>query len=176
MKLNTKSISCVILAALVAGCSAISAQFKKAEEGRDDEPRARLRIIADSWVKAIPDRDCTDWSAPGTGTVWGGIFGSRGYRDKSRNMPFPPVLGKQADMAEMYIAAERYITLCYVKDLDKYGNCGTCGSFFPKEGKDYEIVFEPCYSSSSQYNVALYEILDERKVPIKISRAENCQE
>ena len=158
--------------ALLVGCGALTAQFKQAEEAKENQPRAKLRIIANSFVKAIPNKDCIDWEAPGSGTVFGGIVGSSGYRGRSLDMPLPPSSVNPAGMGEMYVAANKPITLVFETGPDSSYFCSVSGSFTPEKEKNYEATLvldipkNKCFFRLNE--------LQETRIPIKISEAKSC--
>lgn len=121
-----------------AGCAEIGSQFSLAAEPATD-PRARLRIVANSWVKAIPNRDCIDWESPGAGTAFGGIAGSSGYRGRSLDMPDGAHLDRNY-VGEMYVAADKPITLVFSTGIESRYRCMISATFVPEARKDYEAV------------------------------------
>jgi hypothetical protein len=121
----------------MTGCSSIKTQFSAAEEPSDGE-RARLRITANMLVKAVPNRNCIDWNAPGAGTVFGGIVGSSGYRGRSLGMPGTPAKGDGS--GEMYVRAEQPFTLVLQSTPESRYRCNISGFFVPKANQDYEAV------------------------------------
>ncbi|MFN3296943.1 hypothetical protein [Caldimonas sp.] len=145
--MHKSSLFAVLIAsvALLTGCGSISTQFKTASEPAETEARARLRVKANSLVKAVPGKSCIDWSAPGAGTVFGGMFGSSGYRGRSLDMP--GTTSDRTSFGEMYVAAGQPITLAFLTTPEGIGcgwgracHCSVAGSFVPEPGKDYEAV------------------------------------
>jgi hypothetical protein len=170
-----KSCSVFLFSIFLAGCASVATQFKQASEPAEDESRARLRIIANSLVKAVPNKGCIDWNTQGAGTVFGGIFGSSGYRGRTLNMPL------QFDVknsGEMYVAAGKPFTLVFMTGPEGISykgrtyQCSVSGSFIPQENKDYEarLMFE---ASIKQCVFSLTEI-GEKIMPVKIAEASRC--
>ena len=158
----------VVLFALLGGCGSLSTQFKAASEPPETEARARLRVIANSLVKAIPGKNCIDWNAPGAGTVFGGIFGSSGFRGRSINMPSPAA--DKRGFGEMYVAADQPITLVFLTTPESRYHCSVAGSFVPQKNRDYEaeLMLTP-----SECFFKLREI-GEKVEPVAISKAVSC--
>jgi hypothetical protein len=127
--------SLLFLALLVpSACSGvIGSVFRKAAEPTGGD-RARLRVVSNGFVKAIPGKGCIDWSAPGAGTVFGGRLSSS-YRGRSLNMPGTPL--KRDDSAELYVEAAKPIVLEVVSNRGIY-SCQLAVTFTPEAGKDYE--------------------------------------
>ncbi|NUU00760.1 hypothetical protein [Herbaspirillum robiniae] len=165
-----------VIALLLSGCADLGTQFKAADEPKDGA-RARLRVVANMLVKAVPEKACIDWSAPGAGTVFGGIFGSSGYRGRSLNMPGAPRDGKSA--GELYVTADKPFTLVLLTTPEgvayngRLYQCSVSGSFVPEENKDYEasIFIEPAQKSCS---IKVVE-LGSPSVPVPVKNAERCQ-
>ncbi|HXU93353.1 MAG TPA: hypothetical protein VFP33_06825 [Gallionella sp.] len=161
----------VTFSVFVAGCADISTQFKQVSEPQEGVPRARLRILANSLVKAVPEKDCIDWSAPGAGTIFGGIVGSSGYRGRSIGMPFKPA--NTSDFGEMYIAAGKPITLVFLTTPENRYSCSVAGTFVPEKDKDYgaELWLNP----SERQCVFRLSQLGETPLPVKVISASACK-
>jgi hypothetical protein len=162
-------------AALLAGCGSISTQFKAASEPAETDARARLRVVAHSLVKAVPGKTCIDWSAPGAGTVFGGMFGSSGYRGRSLDMPSP--IGNKRSAGELYVAANQPITLAFVTTpegipcgVGRTCHCSVAGSFVPEKDKDYQAVLQLL---GNQCSFAVRE-LDADGTPVTVTPAVPC--
>lgn len=157
-----------LMVTLLAGCGALPMQFKAAEEPTDGD-RARLRVIADGFVRAVPGKRCIDWSAPGAGTVFGGIVGSSGYRGRSLGMPAGRQLSNDSK-AEMYVAANRPITLVYMLGPENRYRCSVAFSFVPEKAQDYEasIQVDPPYCRGVVRSLTNSEAI------VKIGEADQC--
>jgi hypothetical protein len=136
--MKRKKYFALLCSAIVFGCSSLSTQFKTADEPSDGS-RARVRVVANTLVKAVPGKDCIDWEAPGAGTVFGGIVGSKGYRGRSLDIP-PSTIPPGADTAEMYIAADRPFTLALLTPPDSRVQCSIAVWFTPEANGDYQAT------------------------------------
>lgn len=173
MQLFFQTSASLIFLLFLASCGSITAQFKQASEANENQPKSQLRIIANSFVKAVPDKNCIDWGSPGAGTVFGGMVGSDGYKGRSLNMPFPPASVKSSNMAEMFIAANKPITLVFQTGAESAYFCSISGSFIPEKEKNYEATLMMDESRGRCF-FNLIE-LGEIRVPIKISAASDCK-
>ncbi|GAB2877195.1 hypothetical protein GCM10027046_01280 [Uliginosibacterium flavum] len=143
------------------------------KEADESQPRAKLRVLANSWVKGIPNRDCVDRSAPGAGTVYGGLLGSDGYKGRSLDMPFRPTSVNASNIAEMYVAADKPIALSLVVADGAYVICILSGSFVPEKDKNYEArLFWDWSQKKCTFNL---DELGDLKIPVKISKADSCK-
>lgn len=125
----------------VAGCSSIGAQFTVAAEPESGD-RARIRVVnaAQAFIRAVPERSCLDWAAPGAGTVIGGMMGSSGY--KNRSLQMPATENSQAFVtAEMYAAANKPFSVALLTGPDSRVSCSVATTFVPEKDKDYEVFF-----------------------------------
>lgn len=173
MKLNIVFTAILIISApLFTGCaSQMTTQQLYAMKEPVGGSQARLRVIADSGVVAIPERDCLDWGAEGSGTVYAnGILGSKGFQGRSLGMPNPPN-SDLSSMGEMYIAADKPITLHYLYS-GSY-SCIISVSFTPKAEKDYEATMK--YDSKLNTCYALVSSLGVTREPVQAKRAERCK-
>lgn len=149
----------------LASCASMSMQFTKFEESTSDE-RARLRVTSDALVKGVPAHRCIDWSAPGAGTIFGGIVGSSGFRGRSLGMTDPA----DKSAAELYIDANKPLTLVLATTPESRYQCTVAASFIPAKGKDYHAAFivEP---SICQIRIVS---ADEPKTPVGLTKANPC--
>jgi len=153
---------------ILSGCTDIRTRFSTVTEPLDGN-RARLRIIANSLVKAIPGRDCVDFDAKGAGTAFGGTIGSRGVRYKSLGMPSPP--DDPSLYGEMYVAAGLPFTLAFIAPPQSPYQCSFAMTFVPETGKDYEARM--FFDLSAKKCTATLTLLGEeyRSVPFRSARA-----
>ncbi|MCL2076569.1 MAG: hypothetical protein FWH15_09090 [Betaproteobacteria bacterium] len=163
-----------ILMVLLAGCASIGTQFKAFEEATDGD-RARVRVIGNALVKAVPNKSCADWSAPGAGTVLGGIVGSSGFSGRSLGMPpshnmpkvdktefsswFYVAVGEtvehvslslhatKVNLAEFYVEAGKPVTLTLMTTPESNRQCNLSLTFVPDKDKDYEATMLVDYGS-----------------------------
>lgn len=165
--------SLLILSAIAfSGCSSIitTQQFKPMVEPAEGS-RARLRIISDSAVLAIPERDCLDWGAEGSGTAYANQgLGSKGFKGRSLGMPDPQSLDLST-MGEMYIAADKPITLHYIYGVNP--SCANSIWFIPQDGKDYEVTMKVDLKSNTCFAVIF--VLGQIRVPVKVNRVQVCK-
>ena len=163
-----KKVTCGFVIIALSACSSLSTQFTKAEEPKDGQ-KARLRIVANMLVKAVPNKSCIDWSAPGAGTVFGGIVGSSGYRGNKIGIPGAEKYKKSS--GEMYIAANQPFTLVLLSTPDSRYRCSVAGSFVPEANKDYE--------ASVSINSRVCEIriigLSDGNKPVDVQKANECR-
>jgi hypothetical protein len=172
MRCFRNAIISVSFGVLFSGCGHLSTQFKPMSEPQEGVPRARLRVLANALVKAVPERDCIDWRTPGAGTVFGGIVGSSGYRGKSLDMPFKP-RASASDYGEMYIAAGKPITLVFLTTPESNYRCSVAGTFVPEKDKDYEARLW-LNSSVGQCVIDIGQ-LGETPLPINVKAASTCR-
>lgn len=172
MKFKIMYITFILSTIIVSGCSSMitTQQFKPMVEPEDGS-RVRLRIISDSAVLAIPERDCLDWGAQGSGTAFAtGGLGSKGYQGRSLGMPDPQT-SASSTMGEMYIAADKPITLHYI-----YGANPSCTNpvwFIPKEGKDYEAIMK--FDANTRTCYAIITTLGQVRESVKVNHAQVCK-
>jgi hypothetical protein len=174
--LKIHKLIAVLFALPVLGCSSLSTQFKAAAEPAEGD-RARLRVIANVLVKAVPNKSCIDWDSPGAGTVFGGIFGSSGYRGRTLNIP--ALNANKNDMGEMYVSADKPITLVMMTTPEGVGykgrlySCSVSGSFIPQKDRDYEakLLIDP---QKDRCSIEVMEI-GAVNVPVIVHQAEMCQ-
>lgn len=100
-------------------------------------PMARVRVVSDNYVGAIPGHDCIIGGQEGAGTVLSGWLSSRGYRGRSIGMPNAPADPKTA--AEFMVSANQPITISMMNSVPNGGGCDVSGSFTPEAGRDYEV-------------------------------------
>ncbi|MFV8630664.1 hypothetical protein ACNRDB_14445 [Ralstonia pseudosolanacearum] len=162
-----KYIVAICVASALSACSSLSTQFKSADEAVDG-PRARLRVSGNVLVKAVPNKDCIDWGAPGAGTVLGGIVGASGYRGRSLGMPGAEKLGR-TPMGELYVAAEQPYTLVLLTTPESRQQCSVAATFVPKADVDYDarLILEKgaCVASVSTVSGA----------SVQLTRAQSCR-
>ncbi len=139
-----KTYATLCCAVALTGCGAVGiakTQFRAVDEPTDGE-RARVRVIANSPVKAMPNRDCIDWDAPGAGTaVAMGLLGlgSRGYLGRLIGMPNGEQY-QRGSTAEFYVAAGQPYTLVSITAPESLTQCSVGVSFVPNANTDYEAT------------------------------------
>ncbi len=160
-------IAAICAAGALSACGSLSTQFRTADEAVDG-PHARLRVSGNVLVKAVPNKDCIDWDAPGAGTLLGGIVGAGGYRGRSLGMPGAEKLDR-ASMGELYVAAEQPYTLVLLTTPESRLQCSVAATFVPKADVDYEarLVLDKgaCVASVSTVSGD----------PVRLNRAQACR-
>lgn len=150
--------------ALVSGCSSLDmvrSMSKRYEEPQEGQ-RARLRVVSDGLVRAVPGSSCVDWKKPGSGVLVIDRSGAPNHNGRSLGMPAsgysnlartPGFVG-----AEVQVAANQPIVLTYLSVAPQrggtFGRCEATESFIPEAGADYEASFTQsglqCYVSVVQ--------------------------
>lgn len=120
----------LVLAAAISACSAVGTQFTKMSEPSDG-PRARVRMSANMLVKGVPDSDCLNWQKAGAGTIFGGMIGSNGYRQRVIGMPNPHHLPAKHS-GEFYVNADKPIAFQLINTPESRIRCSIAFSFVPK--------------------------------------------
>nr|WP_314384313.1 hypothetical protein [uncultured Cardiobacterium sp.] len=162
---------------LLTACTAINSigtQFKPMVEPQDGD-RARVRISANMLVRGSPNTSCMDWNSEQTGTILGGIVGSKGFRDRNLGIP-DPNHSKVRDYAEFYVRAGEPFTLMLTNTPESRMSCGVGATFIPDKDHDYEFVLLTAMrgSLSSQCSVQAYDVTGGQSTPIAISEARSC--
>lgn len=169
--MNIKLTLISLLTLVLAGCAALSMQFKLFSEPKENEPQARLRVLANGFVKAIPNKSCIDWDAPGAGTVFGGIVGSSGFKGRSIGMDNPR--GYRAERAaELYVAAGKPLVLAFSTGQENMYVCQVAGTFVPEENKEYEA--ELILSESNRKCQFTLREIGEKERSIRVEYAGTC--
>ncbi|WP_247394671.1 hypothetical protein [Ralstonia pseudosolanacearum] len=137
-----KTYATLCCAVALTGCGAVGiakTQFRAVDEPTDGE-RARVRVIANSPVKAMPNRDCIDWDAPGAGIAAAmGPLGSSGYLGRLIGMPDGEQY-RRGSTAEFYVAAGQPYTLVLITGPESSTQCSAGVSFVPNANTDYEAT------------------------------------
>ena len=170
MTMKRLLFSCLSLLFVLSGCAGITTQFVSLQEPQSGD-RARLRVIANHLVKAVPGKDCIDWSAPGAGTVFGGIVGSKGFRGRSLDMPAGLNQADRNSTAEMYVAANQPFTLVLLTTLEAPVQCSVAVSFTPEADRDYEAVARLTRAVCS---ISVTQI-GEGSAPVSVEKADRCK-
>ncbi|WP_050809165.1 hypothetical protein [Cardiobacterium valvarum] len=162
---------------LLTACTAIHSigtQFKPMVEPQDGD-RARVRVSANMLVRGSPNTSCMDWNSEQTGTILGGIVGSKGFRDRSLGIP-DPNHSKARDYAEFYVRTGEPFTLMLTNTPESRMTCSVGATFIPDKDHDYEFVLLTAMrgSLSSQCSVQAYDVTGGQSTPIAISEARSC--
>lgn len=174
-------LSALILSIGLTACAAVGTQFAKMEEAQSGE-RARVRVAANMLVKAVPESSCLDWSKPGAGTIFGGIVGSSGYRNRTIGMPNPNGL-KGRNSGEFYVSGGKPFAFQLTNTPESRMRCGIDATFVPQAGHDYEItVTTEILQSSGLFApkrslcaARVTDITNGQNQPVEIRRADSCK-
>ncbi len=137
------------LAALtVTGCGNLQnvKSFSTPYEQPISGERARIRVVADGMVRAVPQSDCEDWRLPGAGVM---VAARKGFADQNgRSLGMPGADTVPADgrvVSEFYVPAGKPLMLSYMSNGRSNGlqaeQCFIRKSFTPVAGQDYEASF-----------------------------------
>ncbi|MCE5978302.1 hypothetical protein [Pseudomonas sp. JR33AA] len=136
-----------LLAAALAGCGNIAAvkSFNTPYGSPSGGDTARLRVIADGMVRAVPEKDCVDWYSPGAGVI---AVPTKGFADRNgETLGMPAGVSAQAGdaVSEVLVPAGKPFTLHFLDGgrsagYDTVQNCLGMFSFVPQKGADYELV------------------------------------
>jgi hypothetical protein len=107
--------------------------------------RARIRVVSDGMVRAVPASACEDWRLPGAGVM---VVPTKGFANMNgRKLDMPNgLLVKAASsaptaMSELYVPAGVPLTLDYLSQGNTRHRCSVKKTFVPESGADYEAVF-----------------------------------
>lgn len=140
----------LLSAALLAGCGNIQTvkSFSTAYQEPSSGERARIRIVSDGMVRAVPNSACVDWRVPNAGVMVSSKKGFADQNNRSLNMPGEPLaLGGEGStvVSEFYVPANEPLTLAYLSNghtnNGKQVQCRVNKTFTPQSGKDYEARF-----------------------------------
>jgi len=126
------------LTACLSGCGGMFLQFRPFAEPPDTADRARVRIVGNTLVTAMPNSSCSNPSVEGAGTILGSFFGSNGFRERSLGMPGSASVS--GDAGEFYVAANAPLTLQLLTTPESRWQCRIAVSFVPEKDQDYEAT------------------------------------
>ncbi|WP_434607054.1 hypothetical protein J3P80_07930 [Pseudomonas sp. D2-30] len=126
----------ISLLALLSGCGALSdvRSFSTPYSTPDGGETARLRVISDGMVRAVPKSDCVDFRQPGAGVMVAFRDGYANRNGESLGMPDDDKHSSSTVMTELLIPAGQPIAFHYIGD-----RCYNMFSFVPKAGEDYQL-------------------------------------
>jgi len=138
-----RGLTALAMTLLLSGCSPMLVQLRAFDEPPENTERARLRVVANGWVRAVPNARCLAPLPEGSGTVFGlpRALGSSGFRGRSLGLPGPSShrYAESADFAEFHVAAGEPIILHMRAEATRLTRaCGLSISFVPEAGQDYE--------------------------------------
>lgn len=143
------SMPCVAaLVVLVAACGNIQTvkSFSTPYQEPSAGPRARIRVVTDGMLRAVPNSACIDWRLEGSGVMAIPTKGFANMNDRKLGMPPSPAQTLAPGsagfaMSELYVRAGKPMVLDYLtQGLGGY-KCSVQRSFVPTDGQDYEAVF-----------------------------------
>nr|WP_280639909.1 hypothetical protein [Pseudomonas sp. RGM2987] len=122
--------------ALLGGCGALSdvRSFSTPYSSPDDGATARLRVVSDGMVRAVPKSDCLDFRLPGAGVM---VAYRDGYANRNaESLGIPPLDEPPPTTVatELRVPAGQPIAFHYIG-----ARCYNMFSFVPKAGADYQL-------------------------------------
>ncbi|WP_339452266.1 hypothetical protein [Pseudomonas sp. JAI120] len=100
---------------------------------------ARVRLITDGLVRAVPGRDCLDWNVPGAGVMASTKAGFPDHNGESLGMPGPIYSWAAAVSSELVVPANKPIAFHYLGQLQYSRQCSASMAFVPRPGVDYMV-------------------------------------
>ncbi|KAF2410795.1 hypothetical protein ACMSI6_12605 [Pseudomonas antarctica] len=131
----------VTLLVLLTGCGqvanirSLSTAYAPPQSGET----ARVRLITDGLVRAVPGRDCLDWKVPGAGVMASTKAGFADRNGESLGMPGPIYTWDGAVTTELVVPANKPIALHYLGQLQYSRQCFSSMTFVPRPGADYMV-------------------------------------
>lgn len=182
MTMKTPLLLALPLSALaLAGCGNIQTvkSFSTPYEQPGSGERARIRIVADGMVRAVPNSHCENWRLPGSGVM---VSAKKGFADQNgRSLGMPGAdTAETADrvVSEFYVPAGKPLMLSYISNgrVITIGNglgsaqCIVRKSFTPEAGADYEASFRhvgpQCLASVTELQTQGDTTLRDKPVPL----------
>lgn len=163
-----------LAAALLAGCGNIAAvkSFNTQYASPSSGDTARLRVIANGMVRAVPNKDCVDWYSPGAGVI---VTPQKGFADRNNEVLGMPAGGAQfGAVSEVLIPAGKPFTLTFLDggsgSYNYRRNCVAMLHFTPKKGGDYEFTAK----GYSACGVDLQRLDGEKPQAVTATKADYC--
>ncbi|OIN48106.1 hypothetical protein [Pseudomonas costantinii] len=100
---------------------------------------ARVRLITDGLVRAVPGRDCLDWNVPGAGVMASTKSGFPDHNGENLGMPGPIYSLNGGVTTELVVPANTPIALHYLGQLQYSRQCFSSMTFVPRPGVDYRV-------------------------------------
>jgi len=124
------------LLTLLTGCGALSdvRSFSTPYSTPDGGETARLRVISDGMIRAVPKSDCVDFRLPGAGVMVTFRDGYANRNGESLGMPAVDKHSSSTVMTELLVPAGQPIAFHYIG-----AQCYNMFSFVPKAGMDYQL-------------------------------------
>jgi hypothetical protein len=167
-------ISLCLLAVVLAGCGNIAAvkSFNTPYGSPTSGDTARLRVIADGMVRAVPGKDCVDWYSPGAGVIAVPKEGFAERNGETLGMPASAPVMQGDAVSEVLVPAGKPFTLHFLdggrSSYNSVTNCLGMFYFVPQKGADYEVVVR----GYSACGVKLRQLGVEQ--PVQTTKAEYC--
>lgn len=126
---------------LLGGCGTFSnvASFSTPYKSQNTDEGARMRVVSDGMVRAVPGRDCLDWRSPGAGVM---VSAEKGFADRnseSVGMPVGDRLPSGFVSSEFTLAVGKPVAFHYVGPSQFGKQCFGSMTFVPKAGMDYQL-------------------------------------
>ena len=134
----------VILAVLLlslGGCGQV-ANVRSLSTGYvppQDGETARIRLLTDGLVRAVPERDCLDWNVPGAGVMASAKPGFPDHNGENLGIPGPIFSWAGAVSSELVVPANKPIAFHYLGRLQYSRQCARTMTFVPRPGVDYMV-------------------------------------
>ncbi|MFF5864240.1 hypothetical protein [Pseudomonas sp. NPDC012596] len=169
------ALSLGLLAAALCGCGNMAAvkSFNTPYASPVAGDTARLRVVANGMVRAVPEKDCVDWYSPGAGVIAVPTEGFADRNGESLGMPASAAVQAGDAVSEVLVPAGKPFTLHFLDrgqsaGYDRVQNCLGMFSFVPEKGADYEFVVH----GYSACDGSLKRLGDTREVPKR--KADYC--
>lgn len=169
---------------LQAGCGNIQTvkSFSTPYEQPTTGDRARIRVVADGMVRAVPNSACEDWRLPGSGVM---VAARKGFADQNnRSLGMPGADSAPIDgsvVSEFYVPAGKPLMLSYLSNgrptATGSAQCFVRKSFVPVAGEDYEARFRhvgsQCHGSVTTLQSHAGQTM--RSAPLPLAEAPFCR-
>lgn len=141
---------------LLGGCGQIATvhSLSTAYTSPSAGETARLRVVSDGMVRAVPGRDCLDWNTPGAGVMVSARPGFADRNGEQLGMTGPVYSWAGAVSSELVIAANTPIAFHYLGQTTPDRQCFNTLTFVPRPGVDYQLQS----STSAQCAIHLQEL------------------
>lgn len=138
---------------VISGCGniAVVRSFSTPYAEPVDGEMARIRVISDGMVRAVPGKTCVDWRSPGAGVM---VSAQKGFANlNGRNLGMPKNISRYIEdpesqgivQSELRISAGKPIVLNFIGQGHAFSGhkhaCHESMSFVPKAGAYYEALF-----------------------------------
>lgn len=126
---------------LLGGCGTFSnvASFSTPYKSEVADEGARVRVVSDGMVRAVPGRDCLDWRSPGAGVMVSAEKGFAERNGESVGMPVGDRLPSGFVSSEFTLAVGKPVAFHYIGPSQLGRQCFGSMTFVPKAGTDYQL-------------------------------------